>query len=132
MNAPASILDQGRAPADWVQILAAKGIPVSERTLRERANRLGACIKLGRAMIITPEQMEAILKDGQQCPSNHTSAARPGGPKAASNTPASPSQTTTDAALAYLRSRRQRSGVATKKNGGSVVSFSATKKPRGR
>jgi hypothetical protein len=54
-----------------------RGIPPdphhrSERTLRAKARELGACHVLGKAMIITPEQIDAIL-ESCLCPSNHIS-----------------------------------------------------------
>ena len=67
------ILDSGMTPAQWVKALADLEIIITERTLREIANRLEACFKLGNAMIITPQQMDQILMEGQKCrskPSN--------------------------------------------------------------
>ena len=63
------VLDEGRPPQYWVEQLAARGIPVSERTIREWANNLGACYRVGRAMIITTAQMNAILKSREGRPS---------------------------------------------------------------
>jgi hypothetical protein len=126
------ILDTGHAPGDWVRTLAARGIEISERTLRERANRLGACHRLGRAMIITPAQMDTILEGGETCPSSTTSEAKPGGPRAASNTSVNRSPNTSDAAREHLLSRLRENGAGPKKKTGSVVSFSATKRQSGR
>ena len=62
MTAPlTALLDTARTPAQWAAILAQRGFDVSERTLRTRANQLGACHRLGRAMIITPDQLDLIL-----------------------------------------------------------------------
>jgi hypothetical protein len=44
---------------------------LSERTLRAKARELGACHVLGKAMIITPEQIDAILENCL-CPSKPT------------------------------------------------------------
>jgi len=63
------VLDEGRPPQYWVEQLAARGIPVSERTIREWANNLGACYRVGRAMIITTAQMNAILRSREGRPS---------------------------------------------------------------
>ena len=131
MTAPARIpplIEQGHTPAEWVDILRARGIEVSERTLREKANRLGACYRIGRAMLITPEQLESIVKDGAAC-SKSTEGARLGGQGAGSNISAGPSADTTDAALAHLTRLAQSNGAGRRKSGGSVVTFSATKKP---
>lgn len=130
MSVLSPLLDRGRTPADWVNALAHKGIDISERTLREKANRLGACHKLGRAMIITPEQIDLILSgDGEPCHSKHTSEARPGGRRAGSNSTGSPSPTTTGAALEHLKKVARGSGAGTRKSGGNVVFFSGAKKP---
>jgi hypothetical protein len=65
-----AILDQGRSPADWCVEFEARGIHLSERSLRQKARELGACHVIGKAMIITPAQIDAILEDCR-CPSNH-------------------------------------------------------------
>ncbi|MFK4871613.1 hypothetical protein [Novosphingobium sp. ZW T3_23] len=132
MNAPArlpAILEEGRSPSDWVSTLAERGLDVSERTLREKANRLGACHKLGRAMIITPDQLDTILRDKNECRSSLTSEEPNGGSKAGLNTSKRQSPTTTAAALEHLRKRARGSGAETKKRSGSVVTFSARKSP---
>ena len=41
----------------------------SERSLRAMARRLGACHVLGKAMWFTPEDVAAIHKATQTCPS---------------------------------------------------------------
>ena len=127
MTALSPILDRGRTPAEWVRLLAARGLDISERALREKANRLGACHRLGRAMLITPEQIDLILEAGRKCHSNPIAEEAPGGRAAASNTSAPPSATTIDAALAHLRKQARGNGAATRKSAGSVVTFSATK-----
>lgn len=110
-----TILDRGRPPAEWVQILAGRGLSISERTLRDKAHRLNAYHKLGRVMLITPAQMDEILGD-KRCRSNPTEGARRGGQRAGSNISASRSQNTTDAALAHLKQRALGHGAATKKS----------------
>lgn len=125
-------LDEARPPAEWCELLAARNIVISERTLRERANRLGQRIKIGRAMLITPAQMEAILQAGQgeekPCRSNSTAAGTPSGFAAASNTRAARSPNTTAAAREHLMKAARARGCATRKPAGSVVTFSATKR----
>jgi hypothetical protein len=81
VNAMSLILEHGRSPADWCAEFAAKGLPMSERTLRAKARELGACHVLGKAMIITPDQIDRILED--TC-SPRISEAKPGGSRAAS------------------------------------------------
>lgn len=121
-------LDTGKSPADWVEILADKGIVISERNLRERANRIGARIKLGRNMLITLGHMELILKDNQ-CHSSRTSVKANGGPKAVSNITDSPSRASNDPALERALKLAHGNG-ATKKRSGSVGSTSTGQKRR--
>lgn len=71
MNAHSAILETGKSPAEWCGALKARGFDVSERTLRSKARELGACHVIGKAMIITPEQIDAILEDCL-CPSKHS------------------------------------------------------------
>lgn len=86
MTALTPILDRARTPEAWVELLAEKGIILSPRTLRELANRWGACHKVGRVMLITPEQLDHIIESQKKCPSNLISAARSGMSGAGSNT----------------------------------------------
>lgn len=79
------ILDTGRTPAEWAACLAGRGVAITERSLREKANRLGACCKLGNAMLITPAHMDRILTEGQKCHSPRISEAPSGGSRAGSN-----------------------------------------------
>lgn len=116
-----SILTEGKTPEEWAAVLAERSIPVSVRTLREAANRIGACHKLGRAMIITPDQMDMILQEGQQCRSNRISAAASSGFGGGSNTTAGPSRATTARAQAHLMRLAQGTGAGKKKSGRSAV-----------
>lgn len=122
------ILDAGKPPAEWVKLLAERGIEISERALREKANRLGACYKLGRAMIIMPDHIDVILKGGDQCQSNRTEEARLGGRGGASSTTAPQSPTITDAALAHLTKLARGDGASKKRKSGSVITFSEMKR----
>ena len=111
------ILDTGKTPEEWADIMVQRGLPVSARTLRQKANSLGACHKLGRAMIITPEQLDQILAERKpECRSNRTSGARHGGRAGGSNITAFQSPATTAAALERLRQQALGNGVARKKN----------------
>ena len=66
------ILQLGKTPTQWVEIMAERGIEISERTLRERANDTGAFYRLGRTMLITPAQIDTIFEGGQSCCSKST------------------------------------------------------------
>ena len=54
-------LDDAITPADAVARLRARNIDISERTLRERARKLGACRVIGKAMFLLPSDIETIL-----------------------------------------------------------------------
>lgn len=110
-------IESGKQPSEWVEILAKRGITISERTLREKANRLGARIKLGRTMLITLGHMETILKEGEKCRSNRISGEPSGGPKEGSTTKASLSRNTTNARLAHLQSKVRGTGAGKRKSG---------------
>lgn len=56
----------------------AEHLGVSERTVRETARALGACRIIGKAMILLPEDVEAILEASKPCQSKSTSAADTG------------------------------------------------------
>jgi len=99
-----AILDAGKSPADWVSwLLEYRQINIAERTLREKANRLGACFRIGNAMIITPEQIDEILTEDWKCRSNRTSEARSIGSKAGSNATAARSPAHIDKARDRLQ-----------------------------
>lgn len=57
-----SILDGAISPAAAVEALAARGIKISERTLREKARRIGAYRELGQAMFFLPEDLMKIME----------------------------------------------------------------------
>jgi hypothetical protein len=80
------ILDEGKTPVQWVKILCKRGIIISERTLREKANEFGAFYRLGRTMLITPAQIDTIFQGGQTCRSESTSVATITGSRGGSNT----------------------------------------------
>lgn len=98
------VLDTGNTPAQWVEILALRGLTITERTLRRKANLLGACCKLGNAMIITGEQMDRILTESELCLSklSHTKQAKIYGSEAGSNSKGRGSRGHTGAAQAHL------------------------------
>ena len=70
------ILQLGKTPAQWVEIMAKRGIEIAERTLRERANETGAFYRIGRTMLITPAQIDIIFEGDQSCRSKSTRGAK--------------------------------------------------------
>lgn len=106
------VLDSAMTPAQWVEALAAREIKIKERTLREKANRLGVCCKLGNAMIITGEQMDRILTEPDLCPSSptNTKQASTSGSKVGSNSKVRESRGHTGAAQAHLLRLAQKAG----------------------
>ena len=123
MTSLTPILDRAKTPECWIELLAASGIVLSPRTLRELAHRWGACHKVGRVMLITPEQLDLIIESQKKCPSNLIPAARSGGRAAGSNTPARRSPNTTDAALAHLRNKARGIGAGRKSKPPSASTF---------
>jgi hypothetical protein len=121
-------LDNGKSPEAWVEILTQKGIAISERMIRERANKIGARIKLGRNMLITDEHMELILEEAGKCRSRRISVQANGGLKAGSTISVDPSPTTTSAAREHLQSKLRGTGVAAKKNNKSDSTLSGRKR----
>ena len=123
-----TILDTGKKPDEWVAELAKRGYQVSERTLREKANRLGACYRLGREMIIIPEQLDTILMEGQPCRSKPIAGVIPIGSGAVLSTTEPRSQTTIDAVVEQLRKQVRGTGAAPKRIGKSVVTSLAKRR----
>lgn len=123
MTSLTPILDRAKTPEAWSALLAENGIVLSPRTLRELAHRWGACHKVGRVMLITPEQLDLIIESQKKCPSNLIPAARSGGRAAGSNTTARRSPNTTDAALAHLRNKALGTGVGRKNKPRSASTF---------
>jgi len=122
-----TILDAGKTPAHWVEVMAGRGIEISERTIRERASKLGACYGRGKAMIITPEQIDTILMEGQPCRLKSIAGGMSGGPKAMSNITAIASPNINAAALVHLQRQARGHSAAPKKIGKSVVTLLETK-----
>jgi len=52
---------------------------VNKRTLRERANSIGACVRIGHKTLFLPEHIQQILEASQPCHLSSTSAAKSGG-----------------------------------------------------
>ena len=99
------ILDEGMTPAQWIVVLAAKDIIISERTLREKAREKGAYYCLARTMLITPQQMDIIYEEGQPCHLKSISEAITSGPKDRSITTVGRSPAHTGEALRHLQKR---------------------------
>ncbi|MCT7665638.1 hypothetical protein [Shinella kummerowiae] len=54
-------LSEAITPGAVVETLAARGVVISERTLREKARRTGACRIIGRAMFFMPDDLERLI-----------------------------------------------------------------------
>lgn len=61
----ARLIAEGKTPSQVVADFAAKGIMVSERSLREQARRKGAYREMGRTMILLPEHIDEIFEEPQ-------------------------------------------------------------------
>lgn len=117
------ILDRAKTPEYWSELLAEKGIILSPRTLRELAKQFGACHKLGRVTLITPEQIDFIIESKKVCRLSLIPAARSGGRAAVSSTTARRSPNTIDAALAHLRNKARGTGAGRKSKPPSASTF---------
>lgn len=57
------VLRDAITPTRAVELLAERGIKISERTLRARARKIGACRLLGRTMLLLPEHIDLIFAE---------------------------------------------------------------------
>jgi hypothetical protein len=96
-------------------VLSTRGLVISERSLREKANRIGAFHRLGRNAIITADQIDQILEYRKTMPLEPFRRAPRGGRAGASDISAPPSPTTIDAALAHLKQARGTGAVPRKR-----------------
>lgn len=65
MKGTSDFLQQGRTPRQWAEFLDGRGIPISERTIRDRARREGIGHKIGRVRVLTADDMRAMfVKEG--------------------------------------------------------------------
>ncbi|WP_233901938.1 hypothetical protein [Paracoccus denitrificans] len=55
------IFDLGHTPEEWSAKLRPRGVELSPRTLRSKARAHGQYFAIGRAIFITPDQMNEIL-----------------------------------------------------------------------
>src|ERR1051325_4550159 len=129
MTAFSVILEHGKSPAAWCEIFAGKGLAMSERTLRAKARDLGACHVVGKAMIITPDQIDRILEDCL-CPSNHIGAARSGGPRDGSSSTVGRSPATSAKALAHLTKAARKTGSGRGRTGNVIALSRASSRGR--
>ncbi|WP_142081657.1 hypothetical protein [Roseinatronobacter monicus] len=56
------LLTKGQTPEAWSEALQEHGVHVSPRLIRSRAHQSGNFYKIGRLMLLTPDQMEALIK----------------------------------------------------------------------
>ena len=56
------LLDQGKTPEAWSESLREHGVHVSPRLIRSKARQTGQFHKFGRLMLLTPVQLEALIK----------------------------------------------------------------------
>ena len=54
-------LSEGQTPEAWSKRLMDHGVHVSPRLIRSRARETGQFYKIGRLMLLTPENMEKLL-----------------------------------------------------------------------
>jgi hypothetical protein len=104
------ILDEGKTPSQWIKILAKRGVDISVRTLRERANETGAFYRLGRTMLITPAQIDTIFEGGQACRSKSLRGRASTTSTARSNTTAAQSPVHTGTALNRGQEQAEKTG----------------------
>jgi hypothetical protein len=66
-------------PKAVVERLAKQGVIISERTLREKARRIGACRIIGKTMFLMPADVEAIIEAARVPPRGiHSAVHAPG------------------------------------------------------
>ncbi|PCJ08753.1 MAG: hypothetical protein COB16_06575 [Rhodobacteraceae bacterium] len=114
-------LDHGKTPAEWAEILCGRGVTVTERTIREKANKLSTCGKLGKEMLILPEHLDEMFMEDQSCHSKSIPEGASGGSRAGLNTKVCQSLDTTDKALVHLHKLAQPNGPKSKRTGKGVV-----------
>lgn len=62
------LLTQGQTPEAWSDTLRLHGVHVSPRLIRSKAHKTGNFHKLGRLMLLTPVQLEALIKSSAGAP----------------------------------------------------------------
>lgn len=56
-----NILEKGQTPEAWSDLLKGHGVHVSPRLIRSRARKTGDFFKIGRLMLLTPDQIEKLF-----------------------------------------------------------------------
>lgn len=56
------LLKDCQTPEAWSENLMSHGVHVSPRLIRSKARATGHFFKIGRLMLLTPEQMETLLR----------------------------------------------------------------------
>lgn len=56
------LFKSGQTPEAWSEELSVHGVHVSPRLIRTKARETGHFHKLGRLMLLTPDQMERLLE----------------------------------------------------------------------
>lgn len=56
------LVDIGKTPEQWSELLCSRGIHLTPRTLRAKAREYGQYYSMGRVMILTPDHLETMLK----------------------------------------------------------------------
>jgi len=59
------LLNHGKTPEAWSESLKEHGVHVSPRLIRSRARQTGQFHKFGRLMLLTPVQLETLIKSSQ-------------------------------------------------------------------
>ncbi len=59
------LLMEGKTPENWAKQLLEHGVRVSPRLIRTRARETGNYYQLGNLMLLSPEQIEALLMPGR-------------------------------------------------------------------
>ncbi|GAA4227427.1 hypothetical protein GCM10022290_36410 [Sagittula marina] len=56
---------EGKTPENWAKQLLEHGVRVSPRLIRTKARETGNYYQLGNLMLLSPEQIEALLMAGR-------------------------------------------------------------------
>ncbi|MBB3987981.1 hypothetical protein GGQ68_004335 [Sagittula marina] len=59
------LLMEGKTPENWAKQLLEHGVRVSPRLIRTKARETGNYYQLGNLMLLSPEQIEALLMAGR-------------------------------------------------------------------
>ena len=73
-------LSDAMTPSAVKEKFAAQGIIVSERTLREKARRIGACRIIGKTMFFMPSDIDLIIESAKSVPKVRPTSSSEGKP----------------------------------------------------